>query len=150
MTLPQPDKPVITDLVSNIVAYTKENLDYLDANRLKQHVTLFSRNAATASSTDSITGVGFEPSSIIFFAVLAGGGSVSFGVYGLSSGATNNCVFKTSAGEWSYTGRCLKVGSSGSHIEGYVSATGSDGFDVTFIRTATPTGTDHVAALCIR
>ena len=71
MTLPQPNKPSVSDTIKNIVGYTKENQDYIEANYNKQVVLQFTRTASDASETVEIGGAGFQPSAVIFFAPAA-------------------------------------------------------------------------------
>ena len=153
MTLPQPGKPIITDTVRNIIAYTKENLDYIDGNLRKQYVVSYTRNAALAESTESITGVGFKPSAIITFSSNATADSLSFGVYGLSNINDNTCIYYIpSSGGWRLSSPqdSAHYNDASNGCISKITATGSDGFSVKFLKSGSPTGLIHFIALCLR
>jgi hypothetical protein len=113
----------------------------------------FTRDENTVSGTQAITGVGFTPRAVIFFAVDAGQSNMAS--WGFDT-LTNHCVIldytNVTAGRYTYdTGTSISVAvSSGNYYAGYVSAFGADGFTITWTRTGSPGGTLVVQYLAIK
>jgi hypothetical protein len=100
MGIPYPSSPNTSELISEIVDRIQANCSYLDTTAKKFAVTTFTKDLDTSDlvSYDTITGIGFEPSLITFYAVGGvSGGSIYpikvFGVYGINSdGHENRCI----------------------------------------------------------
>ena len=126
---------------SKISGLSAGDMSYSDT---RFNIGSFTRDISTASGTQVITGVGFEPKSIdIITLVDSVAGLASWGVV---SGLTDRCMFdlnNSTANSYSWEGGSsitLLVGASDVY-KGQVSAVSSDGFTVTWTKTGTPTGT---------
>ena len=156
MTLPQPNKPVIEDRIDSILSDILENENYLDSTLTKHKVVSFSINWATeglGAVSKSVTGVGFQPSTVILFSSNATYACWSWGMYAPASGSFNKGMHQTYS---------VKVGindfslfhSYDSGPPAYLSYGGitsldSDGFTVTFINSFIAS-TSTFIALCIK
>lgn len=159
MTLPQSDKPSTDDLVKDILSDTKENLDYLDTNifSLKYHravITTLDSSTISNNDTTVVTGVGFEPSTIMLFGVNLDYAH-SQGIYHASSTPTQatHTYYKDDNNVWYLQNFIYRVGPEEygvGIIQCYVSATGSDGFTLTWSVSGTCTGVNKMVALCMR
>ena len=112
-------------------------------------VGTFTRDTTLASGTQSITGVGFQPSALIFF---MGGGDTTINSKGFTDGASDFCIAEGASqgqpadaiyfdqGVGSYVGR---IDSSSGSLD-------SDGFTVDWLRVSAPTLTLTIQYLAIR
>ena len=108
----------------------------------------FTRDISTADGTQAVTGVGFQPTHLIFHANInniAGGFSVGFddGTTRRGSGIDGNTAYTFSDGSSTtdISILCRDVaGSTGASYEGSVTTLGADGFTVTWNKIGSPTG----------
>ena len=108
----------------------------------------FTRDISTADGTQAVTGVGFQPTHIIFHANInniAGGFSVGFddGTTRRGSGIDGNTAYTFSDGSSTtdISILCRDVaGSTGASYEGSVTTLGADGFTITWNKIGSPTG----------
>lgn len=111
----------------------------------------FSRDTSTASGSQSITGVGFKPSSIIFLAVIPATAELSIGLddYFSHFSIVNN--HNITANVWTTATASIVLAQTVS-IESYASITSfdSDGFTVQWTKTGAKTGTAYINFLAIR
>lgn len=113
----------------------------------------FQRDQATASGTQAVTGVGFSPKAVIFFAAQADAvGKMSVG---LDDGATPVQIADRNnigAGTWSALDPVsINIFESGSNIySGKIQSLDADGFTITWTRTGSPTGTLTIHYLAFR
>lgn len=113
----------------------------------------FTRDTATASGTQAVSGVGFQPTGIIF--AYAVPGAIRAGI-GFSSGTSNNVGIyddgNTAAGTWGIlTANAIYLESGGgNNYTGKILTFGVDGFTMTWTRTGVPTGTATIAYLAMR
>lgn len=90
MTLPNPDKPDISDTIETIVTDIQENCAYLDTNPSAYTVSYFTRAVGAGEGYEIVSGVGFEPRVILLFGISYYGGTF-VGYYGPSAGADQFC-----------------------------------------------------------
>jgi len=98
----------------------------------------FTRNAA---GNQAITGVGFAPKVVLFFAY-ATGGTNQIGSWGFDNGASPSCLWMggDSVDLTHYTNRSIFVRKTAVNIlEGYIASMDSDGFTVTWALTGAVT-----------
>ncbi len=107
----------------------------------------FSRDTATASGTQAITGVGFKPNYVIFFVSYFGGASSTVG---FDNGTDHTQIYYLGSFVVAY-GQSILVGSDvGNYNTAYITTIGTDGFTLTWTKTGSPTGTAYGSALCFR
>lgn len=101
----------------------------------------FTRNMATASGSQSITGVPFKPSSIEFHAVV--GSTNTFGWGFADASGNSDTMVQTSAGKGdTFSSACVAIEIDGSNY--YSAALASNdlaGFTLNWTKTGSPTGT---------
>jgi hypothetical protein len=102
----------------------------------------FTYNTATASGTQSITGVGFQPK-LIKFKLALNGYSIKFSD-GTSDGTNNYCIYSPAAsqtGGFQYTGSYCIVSNLGTDSASATCTMDADGFTLSWTKTNSPTGT---------
>lgn len=101
----------------------------------------FTRDTATASGTQAVTGVGFKPTHVRFTMGEHGATTRSWGL----DDATNFEVIAfqadTSNMSISSTRSIYSIESGSVHYSGKITTLGSDGFTITWTKTGSPTGT---------
>ena len=121
-------------------------------------VVTFTKDLSDTDGTNNpkvITDVGFEPGLILFFGSVAGNET---SCWGADDGTASKCIYQVSSGSTSaQTARSLRFDTATSANQtGYVTATSSVGFSVTWARTAggvdpdEPTGMANIIALCFK
>jgi len=110
-----------------------------------------SRDTATATGTQAITGVGFKPSAVIFIAVVPGTSEVSIG---FDNGTINDCIYNyysTAPGDW-YGGAFSIFLSQTDPINygGMISSLDADGFTISWTKTGAKTGTATIQYIAFR
>jgi hypothetical protein len=115
------------------------------------HLGEFSRDTATATGTQAVTGVGFKPSNIIFLSIVAGTAQVSIGFGNVT---TNECALNKHdihAGQWSFTTSAVYLAqAAGINYTGAVTSLDSDGFTISWTKTGAKTGSVRVYYMAIR
>lgn len=110
----------------------------------------FTRDTATASGTQAVTGVGFVPVAVQFTMAEAGSDERSWG----DDDGTNTEViaFQVDADNWlvSAARSIYAVESGTAHYSGTITTLGADGFTITWVKTGTPTGTITVNYLAYK
>jgi hypothetical protein len=117
---------------------------------LSTKVGSFTRDTATASGSQAITGVGFRPKAVVF---LASQGSTKEMSVGFSDASSNLCIFQQStAGNFTTNSAAITLDESTgvSAYVGSISSFDSDGFTISWTRTGTPTGTATVYYMALR
>jgi hypothetical protein len=103
----------------------------------------FTRGNDTASGTQAITGVGFAPSKVLFYAVLSGGSQVS---WGMDDGTNAYATWQFStAGQFRQdaSNSIVLLESSGNDQRAHITTLGADGFTLTWTKSGSPSaGTD--------
>jgi hypothetical protein len=112
----------------------------------------FTRNLASSSGTQTVTGVGFQPRGVIFFAAVPS--VVGAASWGLDDGTNSEGIRGgTVAGEFNTQtdgGSIEVVISGGNYQSASITTLNPDGFIVTWAKTGTPTGTATVKYLAMR
>ena len=108
-------------------------------------------NTANASATVAYTGVGFQPTHVIF---LAGFGNNAQSGIGFDDGTSPTCNYGAFSGLiWRNSGNrsiFQHMGSTSNTYEGDISTFSADGFSIAWVRTNTPTGTLDVEFLAFK
>ena len=119
-------------------------------------IGLFTRDTTLASGTQSVTGIGFKPKTILFFASEDGTGEASFGFSNepITGGATANlsvnCRTATSPGTFNANAASiLSWQSSSDYYQGSLAGINNDGFSISWVKTGSTTGTLQIAYLAI-
>ena len=120
---------------------------------LSSDVSLISRDMATASGTQAVTGVGFQPTCVFTLAVgngIIGEVSVGFTDSSSAEGSVQNDENRT-AGAWAYDNSFIRIVKNGSDIyQGQISSYDADGFTITWTKTGSPTGTMMIKILALK
>lgn len=112
----------------------------------------FTYDLTTASGTQAITGVGFQPTAVFF----VGGKNGSSGVgFGLDDGTNRIGVFDDnvdSAGTYVVTtSNSLAIATAaGANQQANITSFGADGFTLAWVKTGSPTGTATIGYLALR
>ena len=98
MTLPQPDKPVVTDKIKEILSHTSENLLALDSTirPAAYYVVRVTNDMSTSPVglfSQDIVGVGFQPSVIFFVSSYPDTHTMSIGIYAASDANLTRCLW---------------------------------------------------------
>ncbi|MDH5570586.1 MAG: hypothetical protein OEY89_02405 [Gammaproteobacteria bacterium] len=124
--------------------YTKaDGTAVVAASGLSSQVGAFTRDISTATGTQAITGVGFQPTALIVFAAGGGANLASWGMAGsdLTEVCTND-YSGVSAGAFEFWNSLIRVDvSSGNVYIGALSTFDADGFTISWTKTGSPTGT---------
>jgi hypothetical protein len=151
-TIPAPTTGSVADqlrVASGAAAY---ELFTPTASSLSVFVGAFTRDQSTASGTQSVTGIGFQPKAIIFLAAQnAVAGEMSFGFGDASNDkvvADNN---NATAATWVLDNAVIQVKESGADTNtGTLDSLDADGFTIAWVKTSTPTGTTTIQFLAIK
>ncbi len=131
-------------------AITAANLIAL-GNSGVSSIGTFTRDISLASGTQSITGVGFQPSLVIFF---GGTNNTSKTSFGYDNGTSKISIFNkylVTPGDWGVntSNSMIFQDASGSAV-GNISAFGADGFTISWTKNGTVTGTVTVSYLAFK
>jgi hypothetical protein len=123
---------------------------------LSTQIGNFSRDTTIASGTQSVTGVGFKPRTIIFFSCQDGTGEASFGFSDINFTGTSgengvvNSRTATSPGTFFNNAASIFAYETATDFySGSISTLDNDGFTITWTRTGTPSGTLEVTYLAL-
>ena len=125
------------------------------ASGLSSKYASFTRNMSSGAGTSAITGVGFQPTAVIFLAAVAGAGQASIGFQDSSmSGESLVDRQLMTADDWdtgAWNGRPINIVLASSvNYDGRITSYDSDGFTVTWSVRGSPTGTLKIRALCFK
>ncbi len=137
-----------SDTLDMTVAQTLSLLGALS----KVKVGNFSRDIATATGSQVVTGVGFTPRLLVFTGGVNGTAKVS--LTGFTDGTTHAVTFdngNASADTYgaSATQDLYFVASGSDYTSGIVSSLDSDGFTISWIKTGSPTGTATISYIAL-
>lgn len=109
-------------------------------------------DVSTASGTQAISGIGFQPSLVIILSNIGSGAAASIG---FDNGTNHYCIannYPVIAGSWSSQSifSIFPQVSSGNYQVGYISAFSGDGFTITWAKTGSPTGVLNMYFLCFK
>lgn len=112
----------------------------------------FSINTVTASGTQVVSGVGFQPSHVIFIGVVNSTSEFSIGFDDGTIHYTIGDRHGSVANTWSsLSNKSIYLMQAASvNYTGYISALSSDGFTITWTKTGAKTGTATIFALCFK
>ena len=119
-----------------------------------QHIT-FTRNSVSGAGTQAISGVGFQPTAVLFLASISGAGMASIG-YQDSDRAKDALADRhlMTANDWdsgAWNADAINmVFASTVNYGGSITAYSSDGFTITWGVRGSPSGTITVRALCLK
>ena len=122
---------------------------------LSSKVVSFTHDASSTSN-QAITGVGFQPTCILFFmskGYVTGWGSIGWvdsGKTGNSYADTHNRTADTFTKGAKNTASILAMDADTVYTEGNVDTYDADGFTLTWNKSSTPTGTIYIDALCFK
>ncbi len=112
----------------------------------------FTRDISTATGTQAVTGLGFTPKMLVIFGNVNGStaGYTSFGMGGVSGSTGTGCVFVSTTWNDSATNIISLIDSTGvNQAVATVQSLDSDGFTLSWTKTASPTGTARMFAFCV-
>jgi hypothetical protein len=145
------EKEALTHKIEDDLAARNRNWDKIDAHlaEKKFHRGYFVRNKATASGTQIITGVGFEPSVIIFISVVnLSPGEMSMAFWSKESGSYGIMdLHNNTPNAYTTIGSVISVreGSSTPYqYAGAIQSTNDDGFVISWTRGASIVGTQDI------
>jgi len=126
------------DSSNTAVPTEKAVKEYIDS-RTDIYVGTFTRDEGTASGNQSVTGVGFTPRAVDFYATDADSDEVSWGA---DDGTTAACVYRSGTVFNADTDDSIRIHQDASNIyEGNINSFDSDGFTVAWTRTGGASGT---------
>ncbi|HAG50554.1 MAG TPA: hypothetical protein DCL42_04370 [Deltaproteobacteria bacterium] len=148
------DAVVLNEELRKMREEARRNKNYIDDEIaalpvLRVKVGQFSRDMTTASGTQAVTGVGFQPKGIILVANRKNQPDLSIGFDDGSKGAvlwdnrldTTADTYTNYHDSGSHSGSIQIVQGSSNNYNGYISSFDTDGFTVTWTKNASPTGT---------
>jgi len=145
------DEVILSDSEASnaIKKATLTNIVALAALNVK--VGNFTRDLTLTASTQAITGVGFEPSAVIFFAGIATQDEMSIGMSMVSAEGSVNDRNGVGAGTWDVSTARVMIASESSGVNSLVDMTSldADGFTLTWAKNGSPAGTYTINYLAI-
>lgn len=110
----------------------------------------FTRTLSTASGTQAVTGVGFQPRLIVVFSLKAGSSDLERS-WGMSDGTSQFAVWwDDNSGTFSTSGSFLiYLRDTAGTVDGALSSLDADGFTINFTKTSSPTGTGTFGYIAI-
>lgn len=114
--------------------------------------TLPSKNLADASTVQQVRGLGFRPKRIDFVGSSGNLAAIGFCVGNLGTSSNSSLYYYATGTAWNAgSGVCLTFRTAAGDIQSaYVSALVDDGFDLTWTKTGSPTGTGLVEYVATR
>ena len=121
---------------------------------LTSQLGTFTVDTTTASGTQAVTGVGFQPNVVIFLSVVATGTTAGASV-GFDNGTTHYNLYNyhaNTANTWSgdASSSIQNIQGAGTNYNGSITTLGSDGFTITWVKTGSPSGTLTVYYLAVK
>ena len=122
---------------------------------LSSQYVAFTRDSSSGAGTSSVTGVGFQPTAVLFLAAISGAGMASIG-FEDSDMAHNSLVDRQlmTADDWdvgAWNARPINiVYASTVNYDGRITSYDADGFTLTWSVRGSPSGTISIKALCFK
>ncbi len=115
-------------------------------------ISSFTRDQATASGTQAITGVGFTPKMVVFMSTLDG---TVYATWGFDNASGAASMFANNAGTADNygkdTAKSITLAQTGSNFnQANITSMDADGFTLTWTKTGSPTGTATIIYLAIK
>lgn len=119
---------------------------------LQVFVAGFTRDMTLVSGTQAITGVGFTPRLVIFLGIRGGATDMLVGIDNGSGARDIHTEDAISADTWSRdpSNSMHVVQGVSNQYEGKITSLDSDGFTITWVKSASPTGTLNVQFMALR
>lgn len=113
----------------------------------------FSRVLTDANGNQAITGVGFRPSAVLFFAATTSTTQISFGLDD-GNAQVRRINYDATAAVWlsNTAGDSIRLVAQAGVTEtvGAIETMDADGFTISWLKTGSPTGTAHVNYVAFR
>ncbi len=110
------------------------------------------RDMSSASGTQAITGIGFQPKCVIF--IMGSTTPSANSSIGIDDGTGALCLYDAQSTSADSNGldanSSIRYEASGGDQQGSISAFGADGFTITWVKTSAPTGTATIGYLAMR
>ena len=110
-----------------------------------------SYDISTASGTQTISGIGFQPKAVIIFSNLQS--NTFTASWGMDNGTTAGCIYCYATGGNSFAFATniieLIITNAVTYSTATVSAFNADGFNLTWVKTGSPTGTANIFYMAI-
>lgn len=110
------------------------------------------RDLTTASGNQTVSGVGFQPTHVLFMASLAA--ATSTAANGMDDGSTATCTYRTGgATTWNRDvddSMRLETTNSSTRQTANIGSFNSDGFVLAWVKSGTPTGTAYVIFMAFK
>ena len=121
----------------------------------KSYIGFFTRDMSLATGTQAITGVGFKPSSIIFFANVQTDPAISWGMDSVSNRAyiadNGNGTQQWQGGGGAAYPVSLQIATAvADYIDGKVNSMDTDGFTIGWTKNGTPTATARIQYMAFK
>ena len=122
---------------------------------LSSQYVSFTRDSSSGAGTSSVTGVGFQPTAVLFLAAISGAGMASIG-FEDSDRAGESIVDRQlmTADDWdtgAWNARPINiVYASTVNYDGRITSYDADGFTITWSERGSPSGTIKIRALCFK
>jgi len=127
----------------------------MQAGGLSSQYVSFTRDSSSGAGTQAVTGVGFQPTAVLFLAAISGAGMASIG-FEDSDRAGESIVDRQlmTADDWD-TGAWNAdpiniVYASTVNYGGSITSYDADGFTLTWSERGSPSGTIKIRALCLK
>lgn len=120
----------------------------------RHKLSTFTRDRATATGTQAVTGVGFTPRAVVFVMGVNGASASAMSV-GIDDAVTAVCIYNdhsVTADTFSLdaTDSIRAQNAAGTDYQGRLQSMDSDGFTVSWVRNGAPTGTITIGYLALR
>jgi len=123
--------------------YEVANKKYVDDSGLSSYRGTFTRDISTVTGTQAVTGIGFQPTTLIIMGALANSGGQTFSI-GLAVGTSDGLIFSLDGDITkiiSVDNRFLDfIISDGTYNYAVVNSMDSDGFTLGWTKAGAPTG----------
>lgn len=130
---------LVSDIISGLMKFTDTRFA----------ISNFTRDIATASGTQAVTGVGFTPKALILLGVIDGTTITSFGAH---SATTGGAVFQRGSAGGFFASGALQFQTNSTPDQAFASVQSmdADGFTLSWTKQNSPTGTATIIYLALR
>lgn len=134
--------PLPAGVSGQVLQSTGTNATWANQTTTRRFVGSFTYDVSSANGTVAYTGVGFTPSYVTFTACLASAQSKADGMDSNTSQGSSGAYASNFVGSTTYS--ILGYTDGSNWVGGAISAFTSDGFNVTYTKTGSPSGTMSV------
>jgi len=136
---------------TNTAVFVGTGTGTIDLTNTTYKIGTFERNGSTASGSQSVTGLGFKPSAVLFFAGVHATAHISLG---MSDGTNHNDLFDTnadSAGTYWLSTQAIRIyQAANNQYWGTISTMDSDGFTIDWTKHVNGVGTIKINYFAIK